>query len=57
MALQDTHMPRTWNRQHQTLSPDEASQGIKLGHMRYVLGFSLALAFGAGVLMLLWFMG
>lgn len=57
MALQDTNMPRNWNRQPQTLSTIEASQGMKLGHMRYVLGFGLALAFGAGVLMLMWFVG
>ena len=39
------------------LSPDEASQGAKLGHMRYVLGFSLALAVAAGVMMLMAFVG
>ena len=31
------------------LSGRQATQGIKLGHMRYVLGIGLALAVGAGV--------
>ena len=31
------------------LTGSQATQGIKLGHMRYVLGIGLALAVGAGV--------
>ncbi|HEY5238336.1 MAG TPA: hypothetical protein VIJ62_08155 [Rhizomicrobium sp.] len=50
-------MANAWHDEHRVLSPKEATQGVKLGHMRYVLGFSLALAFGAGILMLLWFVG
>lgn len=33
------------------LSAGQATQGIKLGHMRYVLGIGLALAAGAGVIL------
>ena len=33
------------------LSAGQATQGIKLGHMRYVLGIGLALAVGAGVIL------
>jgi hypothetical protein len=33
------------------LSGEQASQGIKLGHMRYVLGISLALCVLAGLLL------
>jgi len=37
---------------HETVLSDvEASQGIKLGHMRYVLGISLALCVVAGLFM------
>jgi hypothetical protein len=32
-----------------TLSETEATQGIKIGHMRYVLGISLGLCAAAGV--------
>jgi hypothetical protein len=37
------------------LSAGEATQGIKLGHMRYVLGIGLALAAGAGVVLAVFF--
>jgi hypothetical protein len=37
------------------LSASQATQGIKLGHMRYVLGGGLALAAGAGVIMAVFF--
>jgi hypothetical protein len=50
-------MVNIWHDEHRVLSPREVTQGLELGHMRYVLGFSLALAFGAGVLTLLWFFG
>jgi hypothetical protein len=36
--------------QSAVLSGEEATQGIKLGHMRYVLGIGLALAVIAGVI-------
>jgi hypothetical protein len=39
------------------LSDVEASQGIKLGHMRYVLGTSLALSIVAGLVMWAFFTG
>jgi hypothetical protein len=38
-----------------TLSGAEATQGIKLGHMRYVLGTGLALAVIAGVIVITFF--
>lgn len=34
---------------HAHLTQQEARQGVTLGHVRYVLGFSLALAVLAGV--------
>jgi hypothetical protein len=34
---------------HTDLSSVQASQGIKLGHMRYVLGISLALCVAVGL--------
>jgi hypothetical protein len=37
------------------LSAGEVTQGIKLGHMRYVLGIGLALAAGAGVVLAVFF--
>jgi len=37
------------------LSDTEATQGIKLGHMRYVLGAALVLAVAAGFAMFLFF--
>jgi hypothetical protein len=37
------------------LSSAKATQGIKLGHMRYVLGIGLALAVIAGVAMAVFF--
>jgi hypothetical protein len=37
------------------LSGDQASQGIKLGHMRYVLGIGLALAVAAGLILAIFF--
>lgn len=43
---------------HETVLSDvEASQGIKLGHMRYVLGISLALSVVAGLVMWAFFAG
>jgi hypothetical protein len=39
----------TKTNQQTILSEVEASQGIKLGHMRYVLGVSLALSVVAGL--------
>jgi hypothetical protein len=50
-----TFMIRRWDNmttktnQQTILSEVEASQGIKLGHMRYVLGVSLALSVVAGL--------
>jgi hypothetical protein len=50
-----TFMIRHWNNmttktdQRTILSEVEASQGIKLGHMRYVLAISLALSVVAGL--------
>ena len=35
----------------------QASQGIKLGHMRYVLGISLALSVVAGLVLWAFFTG
>jgi len=43
--------------QETVLSDVEASQGIKLGHMRYVLGISLALSAVAGLVMWAFFAG
>lgn len=40
------------NSKQQTISSDEATQAIKLGTMRYVLGFSLLLTAIAG--MVIW---
>ncbi len=37
---------------HTILSEREASQGIKIGHMRYVLGISLLLCAAVGILLL-----
>ena len=39
------------------LSGAEASQGIQLGHMRYVLGISLALCGVAGLVLWAFFKG
>ncbi len=38
-----------------TLTGDQATQGIKLGHVRYVLGAGLALAVIAGVVIAAFF--
>ncbi|HSZ75323.1 MAG TPA: hypothetical protein VK779_10925 [Rhizomicrobium sp.] len=48
-------MVNVWEDNHRMLTEREATQGQQLGHMRYVLAFSLALAFCAGVLLLLSF--
>ena len=37
------------NDHHTILSEREATQGIKFGHMRYVLGISLGLCVAAGL--------
>jgi hypothetical protein len=50
-------MANVWDHNNTMLTEREATQGQQLGHMRYVLGFSLALAFCAGVLLLLSFFG
>jgi hypothetical protein len=50
-------MARLMEHDHTILSPSEATQGEKSGHVRYVLGFSLALAVAAGVMMLMAFVG
>jgi len=45
------------NDRHTVLSGAEASQGIQLGHMRYVLGISLALCGVAGLVLWAFFTG
>ena len=47
----------TQNDQQTILSDVEASQGIKLGHMRYVLGISLALSVIAALVLWFFFTG
>jgi hypothetical protein len=34
---------------HPIMNPQDARQGVTLGHVRYVLGFSLTLAILAGI--------
>ena len=45
------------NDRQTVLSGAEASQGIQLGHMRYVLGISLALSVVAGLVLWAYFTG
>jgi len=47
----------TQSNRETVLSDIEASQGIKLGHMRYVLGISLALSVFAGLVLWSFFTG
>jgi hypothetical protein len=47
----------TQSDRHTVLTRVEASQGIQLGHMRYVLGISLALSVVAGLVLWAFFTG
>ena len=47
----------TQSDRHTVLTGVEASQGIQLGHMRYVLGISLALCVVAGLVLWAFFTG
>jgi len=47
----------TQNDRQTVLSGAQASQGIQLGHMRYVLGISLALCVVAGLVLWAFFTG
>jgi len=47
----------TQSDRHTVLTGVEASQGIQLGHMRYVLGISLALSVVAGLVLWAFFTG
>ena len=47
----------TQSHRQTVLTGVEASQGIQLGHMRYVLGISLALCVVAGLVLWAFFAG